>query len=235
MKTDLCIQAEALQESTEWKKSTEDLINLQKKWKEIGPVPKKQSDAVWKRFRAACDHFFNKKSEHYQNIDKTYSENLEAKNKLLEEVNSFVLKDNVEENFKIFNDFQRRWSEIGFVPFKEKDNLQEKFRQAINKHFDNLDINDGKRNLLKFKNKLNNMGQKPKADVKLNQERERFMNRLQQLRNDIVLWENNIGFFTRSKNAESMIGEVQNKIDNAKETIKMLEEKIEMIDNLDSD
>ena len=234
LKTDLCVQAEALQESTEWKKSTEDLILLQKKWKEIGPIPKKQSDAVWRRFRAACDHFFNKKSDHYQNINQTYSQNLEAKNNLLEEVNSFVLTDNIEENFKIINEFQRKWSEIGFVPFKEKDNLQEKFRQAINKHFDNLDINDGKRNLLKFKNKLNNIREKPKADVKMYQERERFMNRLQQLKNDIVLWENNIGFFTSSKNAQSMIEEVQNRIDNAKETMKLLEQKIEMIDNMDT-
>ena len=145
-----------------------------------------------------------------------------------------MLTDNIEENFKIINEFQRKWSEIGFVPFKEKDNLQEKFRQAINKHFDNLDINDGKRNLLKFKNKLSNLSHKPKADVKTNQERERFMNRLQQLRNDIVLWENNIGFFAKSKNAESMIEEVQNKINNAKETMKLLEQKIEMIDSLDA-
>jgi len=234
LKTDLCIQAETLKDSSEWKKTTEDLINLQKKWKEIGPVPKKQSDAVWKRFRAACDHFFNRKSDHYQNIDQAYSQNLEAKKKLLKEVNSFMLTDNIEENFKVINEFQRRWSEIGFVPFKDKDDLQEKFRQAINKHFDNLDINDGKRNLLKFKNKLNNMRQKPKADAKIHQERERFMNRLQQLRNDIVLWENNIGFFTSSKNAESMIEEVQNKINDAKETIKLLEQKIEMIDNMDT-
>lgn len=234
MKTDICVQAEALKDSTEWKKSTEDLINLQKKWKEIGPIPKKHSDAVWKRFRAACDHFFKQKSEHYRNVDKTYSQNLEAKNTLLEEINSFVLTDNIEENFKIINEFQRKWSEIGFVPFKEKDNLQEQFRQAINKHFDNLDINDGKRNLLKFKNKLNNISQKPKADVKMLQERERFMNRLQQLRNDIVLWENNIGFFTKSKNAESMIEEVQKKIDDAKETMVLLEKKIEMIDRLDT-
>jgi hypothetical protein len=234
LKTDLCIQAEALQESTEWKKTTEDLISLQKKWKEIGPVPKKQSDAVWKRFRAACDRFFDRKSDHYKNVDQAYAENLEAKNKLLEEVNSFVLKDDLEKNFKAINDFQRRWSEIGFVPFKEKEHLQDQFRQAINKHFDNLDINDNKRNLLKFKTKLDHMRHKPKADAKLNQERDRFMNRLQQLRNDIVLWENNIGFFTNSKNAKSMIEEVQKKINDAKNTIKLLEQKIEMIDNMDT-
>lgn len=234
LKTDLCIQAEALQESNEWKKTTEDLISLQKEWKVIGPVPKKYSEAIWKRFRAACDHFFNKKSEYYKNIDKTYAKNLEAKGKLLEEVNSFVLTEDVEENFRMINDFQRRWSEIGFVPLKDKDDLQEKFRLAINKHFDNLDINEGKRNLLKFKNKLNNMSQKPRAEDKINQERERFMNRLQQLRNDIVLWENNIGFFASTKNAKSMIEEVQNKINKAKETINLLEQKIEMIDNMDA-
>ena len=94
--------------------------------------------------------------------------------------------------------------------------------------------NEGKRNLLKFKNKLNNMSQKPRAEDKINQERERFMNRLQQLRNDIVLWENNIGFFASTKNAKSMIEEVQNKINKAKETINLLEQKIEMIDNMDA-
>jgi hypothetical protein len=235
LKTDLCVQVEALQDSTEWKKTTDDLINLQKKWKEIGPVPKKHSEAVWKRFRAACDHFFQKKSEHYKKIDETYIKNLEEKKKLLKEVESLKLSENVEENFKILNDYQRKWSEIGFVPIKEKEALQEQFRKVINKHFDNLDITDNRKNILKFRNKLNNILQKPKADVKISQERERYVNRLQQLKNDIVLWENNIGFFTRSKNAESMIDEVQSKIDSAKESIKLLEQKIDMIDKLESE
>jgi len=235
LKTDLCVQAESIKDSTEWKNTTDDLINLQKKWKEIGPVPKKHSDAVWRRFRAACDYFFKKKSEYYQNIDQTYSQNLEAKKKLLKEVESLKLSENVEDNFKTLNEFQRRWSEIGFVPFKEKEALQDQFRQAINKHFDNLDINDNRKNMLKFRNKLSNMSQKPKADMKISQERERYINRLQQLRNDIVLWENNIGFFAKSKNAESMINEVQSKIDSAKESIILLEQKIELIDSMDND
>ncbi len=235
LKTDLCFQAEALQNSTEWKKNTDDLISLQKKWKEIGPVPKKHSEAIWRRFRAACDHFFKKKSEYFQNIDQTYSHNLEEKKKLLKELESLELTENVENNFKILNDFQRRWAEIGFVPFKEKEALQDKFRKLINTHFDSLDINENRKNLLKFRNKLNSMIQKPKFDAKITQERERYLNRLQQLKNDIVLWENNIGFFAKSKNAESMIDEVQSKIDNAKESMKLLEQKIEMIDNLDTD
>jgi triphosphoribosyl-dephospho-CoA synthetase len=235
MKTDLCVQAEALQDSTEWKKTSDDLINLQKKWKEIGPVPKKHSEAVWGRFRAACDNFFQKKSEYFQNIDQTYTQNLKEKKKLLKEVENLELSENLEENFKMLNEYQRKWSEIGFVPFKEKEALQEAFRKAINRHFDNLDITDRRKNLLKFRNKLNNMMQKPKSDIKISQERERYINHLQQLSNDIVLWENNIGFFAKSKNAESMIGEVQSKIDKAKETIKLLEQKIDMIDSLDAD
>ena len=235
MKTDLCVQAESLNESKEWKKTTEDLINLQRRWKEVGPVPKKQSDAVWKRFRAACDHFFISKSNHYKNLDQSFTDNLEEKKKLLKEVEDYKMSDDEEKNLRVLNDFQRRWSEIGFVPFKEKENLQEQFRQAINTRFDQLDINENKRNLLKFKNKINNILQKPKADVKLNQERERYLIRLQQLKSDIVLWENNIGFFARSKNADSMIEEVQNKIDNGKLAIKLLEEKIEMLDNLESE
>jgi hypothetical protein len=234
LKTDLCVQAEALKDSSEWKKTTEDLINLQQKWKEIGPVPKKHSDALWKRFRAACDHFFSRKSGYYENIDQTYAENLKKKKELIKEVEEFKMGKNVDENFKVLNDFQRRWSEIGFVPLKEKEKLQERFRKAVNAQFDNLDINQSKRDMLKFKNKINNIMQKPKADIKLDQERERYVSRLMQLKNDIILWENNIGFFTRSKNAESMIKEVQNKIDKAKEDIALLERKIEHIDGLDN-
>ncbi len=235
LKMDICVQAESLKESKEWKKTTDDLINLQKKWKEIGPVPKKHSETVWRRFRAACDEFFKKKSEYYKNIDQTYSQNLEEKKKLLVEVQSLKLSDNIEDNFKSLNDFQRRWSEIGFVPFKEKEGLQDQFRKAINQHFDNLDINDNRKNMLKFRNKLDNMVQKPKSDYKIGQERERYINRLQQLRNDIVLWENNIGFFAKSKNAESMIAEVQSRIDNAKESITLLEQKVELIDKMEND
>ncbi|MFC2111833.1 DUF349 domain-containing protein [Bacteroidota bacterium] len=232
LKTDLCVQAESLRDSTEWKKTSDDLINLQAKWKEIGPVPKKHSDAVWRRFRAACDQFFKNKSEYYKNIDQTYAQNLEEKKKILKEVQSMKLTDNVEENFKLLNECQRKWSEIGFVPFKEKEALQEMFRKAINKHFDSLDINDSSKNLLKFRNRLSNIKQKPRADDKMGQERDRYLNRLQQLKSDIVLWENNIGFFAKSKNAESMIKEVQSKIDKARETILLLEEKITMIDEM---
>ncbi len=235
MKTDLCIQAETLQKSNEWKKTTEDFINLQNQWKKIGSVPKKQSDQVWKRFRAACDLFFERKARYYSTIDQTFEENLNDKVKLLKEIDKYQLSGNLDQDFKRLNEFQRRWTDIGFVPFKEKEDIQEKYRIAINRHYDNLNIDDNKKNMLKFRNRVNNLLQKPKSELKLNQEREKFIIRLQQLKSDIVLWENNIGFFAKTKNAQHMIDEVNNKIDNARKTIQLLESKIEMLDNLEMD
>lgn len=233
LKTDLCVQAESLKDSVEWKAATEDLIQLQKKWKEIGPVPRKYSDQIWKRFRAACDHFFKRKSEHFNSIDSQYEDNLKLKKQLIDEINAFNPGDNTEENFQKLKEYQRRWSEIGFVPIKLKEEIQNKYREAINKQFENLKIDDGKKNLMRFKNKIDNISSKPKSDRKLQLERDKYLNKLKQLENDIVVWENNIGFFAKSKNADQMIAEVRQKIENSKQEIKVLEEKIHMIDNLD--
>jgi hypothetical protein len=235
LKTDLCIQAESLMDSTEWRDTTEDLINLQKKWKEIGPVPRKHSDQIWKRFRAACDHFFANKAKHFSTIDSQYDENLTLKNALIQEIETFVPGDDAEDNFQKLKDFQRRWSEIGFVPLKNKDEIQKRYREAINKHFDNLKVDDSRKNLLRFKNKIDNISHKPKGDRKLLAERDKSINRLKQLESDIVVWENNIGFFAKSKNAESMIAEVQRKIQQARDEIKLIEEKVHLIDNMDEE
>jgi hypothetical protein len=232
LKLDLCFQAEAIKDSTEWKKSTEDLINIQKKWKEIGAVPRRMSDQVWKRFRAACDAFFNNKQAYFANIDSKYEDNLKQKLTLIEEIENYVLLENVEENFSNLKEYQRRWAEIGFVPMKQKEEIQGRYRKAIDKLFDSLKIDDGKRNVLRFKNKIEQMPHNRKSEMKIDRERDKLIIHLKKLENDIVLWDNNIGFFAKSKNAEAMIKEVQNKIDNAKAEIKTLEEKIRLIDNM---
>ncbi len=235
LKTDLCIQAESLMESAEWKASTEDLIKLQKRWKEIGPVPRKHSDQIWKRFRTACDHFFNRKSQHYNSIDSQYEDNYKQKIDLIAEIEAFVVGDDPEKNFEVLKGFQHRWSEIGFVPLKFKEEIQKKYRDAINKHFDNLNVDESRKNLLKFKNKIENLSVKPKGERKILMERDKYISKLKQLENDIVVWENNIGFFAKSKNAESMIADVQRKIQQGKDEIKILEEKVRLIDSMDEE
>ena len=234
-KIELCVSAEALQDSTDWKKTTDELIALQKKWKKIGPVPRKESDIVWKRFRSACDKFFNNKSSFYSKIDTTYEKNLTKKLELIEEINAFKPGENLKENIKILNAFQKRWTEIGFVPYKKKEEVMQSYRTAINAHFDKLEMDDHRKNMLKFRNKLESIVQKPRYEVKLRFEREKLMARLTQLKADIGVWENNIGFFAETSKAESMIKDFNKKISDAHENIKLLEEKILLIDEMDND
>lgn len=235
LKTELCVQAEALKDSTDWKETTEILKKLQRDWKQIGPVPRKHSDKIWKRFRAACDTFFENKAAHFSNQDGTFEENLKAKEELIAEIQAYALSEDVDEAFEKLKDFQSRWAEIGFVPYEKKDQIANDYRNALNQKFDKLQVDDEKKNLLKYKNKLDSMYENPRAHRKLRSDREKFLNKLKQLENDIVLWDNNIGFFAKSKNADSLIQEVQQKIDNAKKEIVLLEEKIRLIDESDAD
>ncbi len=226
----VCEQAEAVAESTEWKKTTDQLIALQKQWKEIGPVSRKHSDAVWKRFRAACDRFFEHKSKHFEEADSRYAENLAAKRALLEEIKAFGIGDR-EESFEALKNFQRRWTEIGHVPVKEKDKLQAEYREAIDAHFAVLKGSAHERKVERFREKLGSM----KDSRSVHNERERLYNKVKQMEADINLLENNIGFFAKSKNAEAMIRDVNAKIDKLKEEKALLIEKIDLIDKQGSE
>lgn len=233
LKTDLCVQAEALSESAEWKKTTEELISLQQRWKEIGPVHHKQSEKVWKRFRTACDTFFERKAKHFSEVDTSFESNLQKKNELIQQIEAFQITDNAEDCLTKLKEFQRQWTEIGFVPLKFKDEIHEKYREIINKKFDGLRIDENHRSMLKFRTKLEDYLDKPNGMQRVRQEREKCIIRLKQLESDIVLWENNIGFFAKSRNAESMIRDVETKIEATRKSIEMLNRKISMIDDMD--
>nr|WP_320000346.1 DUF349 domain-containing protein [uncultured Draconibacterium sp.] len=235
LKTDLCVQAESLKDSEDWKKTTQDFINIQKKWKEIGAVPRKHSDVLWKRFRAACDFFFDKKSEHFSDVDTEQDDNLQLKEDLIKEVENFKPVDNVDENLESLKTFQRRWTEIGHVPFKKKDEIKVQFRDAINKLFDDLNLDNEKRNLLKFRNKMSSFSESSRGQNKMRMERDKYMNKMKQLENDLVLLDNNVGFFAKSKNAESLIEDVKKKIEVTRQKIELLKDKIRVIDEMDND
>jgi hypothetical protein len=231
LKTELCMQAEALQESTDWKATSDALIKLQKEWKEIGPVPRKQSERSWKRFRKACDHFFNRKAEFFAKLDTSYEDNLKAKLSIIEELEKFEPGQDVPAAFDRLKELQRKWTEIGFVPFNMKDEITNKYRDILNREFDKLKIGDDDKSILRYKSKLDNLKTNPKASRKVRNEREKFFTKIKQLESDIVLWENNIGFFAKSASADTLRREVEEKIDNAKKMIKTLEEKVKMIDS----
>ncbi len=227
----LCEQAESMTNSEEWKKTTDKLISLQKQWKEIGAVPRNQSNALWKRFRTACDAFFNRKTEHFSTIENEYSENLKLKQAIIAEIEAFTPSDNPSDNLSTLQVFQRRWTEIGFVPIKEKEKLQAAYRAALDKQFEGVRASDSEKKMMRFKNRVNDMQSRgDKGNRPMRSERENLVHALRQLEADIALWENNIGFFAKSKNADSLVADVNKKISKAKEEIALLEEKIKLIE-----
>ncbi len=231
IKTELCLKAEALQESTDWKETSEMLIRLQKEWKETGPVPKKYSEKIWKRFRKACDTFFTRKSEYFAGRDTSYEDNLKSKLAIIEELEAFDPGDDMKAGFEKLKDIQKRWTEIGYVPFNRKEEIAWRYKEALNKKFDKLKLDDEDKNILRYRSKVDSAKSNPRAASKVRNEREKFYSRIKQLESDIVLWENNIGFFAKSAKADTMIREVEEKIAEARRNIKLLEEKVKLIDS----
>jgi hypothetical protein len=231
LKLDLAIRAEAIKDSTDWRDTTKELINMQKEWKEIGPVPRKHSDKIWKRFRAACDEFFNNKSNHFSTVRNEENENMKKREELIKLVTEAKFDGEKSENLNKLKDFQRQWTEIGFVPFKEKDRLQSEFRNAVNKKLDELNISSTEISLAHYKSKIEVVKDSPEGNKSLSRERSFIQNKISKLRDDINVWENNIGFLANSKNANVFKEQFEKKIDAAKEELKTLEAKIKLIND----
>ena len=209
----LCEEAEALKTSTDWKKTTDQFIALQKQWKEIGAVPRKKSDQLWKRFRAACDEFFAERDKNAKPENDFYG-NLKAKQALIEEIKAYELKDDASD-VEAMQSFQKRWQEIGFVPFKEKDNVAKAYKDALQAKFPRGQRRGGG-------------ARGPKSEM------ERLIMKYNQLEQDVVTYENNIGFFSMSKNSEPLIKQMQDRIAQAKEELKSLAEQIRQLKEADN-
>lgn len=232
-KLELCAQAEALANSEDWKKTTDQLIALQKRWKEIGPTSRKHSEQVWKRFRAACDSFFDRKKSHFAEVDAKYDGNLLAKEQLIAEIKNFEAKENPQENLAAIKAFQQRWVEIGYVPMKDKERIQNEYHLAIDKLYSTLHVEESERKLMNFKAKIEGAEKGDGGNKRhLFKERDKLIQQLKRIEADIKLWENNIGFFSKSKNADKLIQDVQRNIEKAKREAAVLEEKIKMIEKL---
>ncbi|MBP5210533.1 MAG: DUF349 domain-containing protein, partial [Bacteroidales bacterium] len=220
----LCEQAEALMNSEDWKKTSELLIDLQKQWKEIGPVSRKKSEQVWKRFRTACDTFFNNRDKNAGGRESSFAENLAAKNTLIEEIKSYELSADEQENADALKAFQDRWASIGFVPFKEKEATQKAYNKALADKF----------GVTYTGRRRSSEGRGRQSGTKPQSEKERLIAKFIKMEQDIATWENNMGFFSKSKNTEALLADLSSQIEAAKaelaklaETIKSLEKQEE--------
>lgn len=229
LKFELCDEAEALMNSEDWKKAADKIILLQKRWKEIGPTTRRRSDDVWKRFRKACDTFFERRDKHYEAERTKYEENIRLKRELLAEVQNFEIKDDKTENFSAMRAFKERWNSIGFIPYKEREKLQREYDKLADAKFNDIRSAESNKSIKRFK--------KTTADIKgsgknrsLWYERERLVAKYRKIEQDIALLENNMGFFAKSKNAETYIKDIERKIDISRKELETIEEKIKIIE-----
>ena len=228
-KIQLCVEAEAIAESKEWKKATDQIKKLQEEWKKIGPVPKRHSDKIWKRFRSACDTFFTNKSEHFSGIKGVEDENLRLKRELLERIKAYEITSNRSENMEAIKAFQREWMAIGYVPMKYKEATQDEYRKSIDALFEKMKITQNEISTAEYRNMVEGLKDDPESRDKVRRERNILTNKITKLREEIIVLENNIGFFSSSKQSELMRAEYEKKINRAKNDVKVLEAKLKIL------
>ena len=225
-KIDLCERAEALMDSTDWKEATDKFVEMQKEWKTIGPVVKKYSDNVWKRFIAACDHFFEEKKKQNVNVHAVEHENLKAKKEVIANLKT-AIEEAAEDAAQTVRDLMDRWQEIGHVPFKEKDKIYAQYRELVDKAFDTLNMRGSRPR----GEGGGSRGPRLSGDRNMS-ERDRLVRTYEQRMSELKTFENNMGFLTaNTKSGNSLVQEMERRIARLKEEIAELEQKIKELDN----
>ena len=225
----LCEKAESLKDSTDWKATAEILTKLQKEWKNIGPVAKKYSDTVWKRFISACDYFFEQKNKATSSQRAIEQENLEKKKSILDKLNQIDENMEVEEATQLVRNLMKEWNEIGFVPIKEKDKMYKQYHAIIDKLFEHFNISASNKKLNNFKTSIGALQEgNPQA---LYRERDRLVRTAENMKNELNTYENNLGFLNASsQKGNSLLAEINRKIEKLKSDIELVKEKIKVID-----
>ena len=225
----LCEKAEALKDSTDWKATADELTKLQKEWKTIGPLAKKYSDAVWKRFISTCDYFFEQKNKATSSQRSVEQENLEKKKAIIEKLNAIDDQMNTEEATQLVRDLMKEWNGVGHVPFKEKDRIYKQYHSQVDKLFERFNISASNKKLSNFKSTISSIQEgSPQA---LYREREKLVRAFDNMKNELQTYENNLGFLTTSsKKGNSLLTEINRKVEKLKADIELVKEKIKVVD-----
>ncbi len=226
-KVELCLKAEAIAQRDDWKRATEELLALQQEWKQIGATSRKVSEKVWQRFRGACDQFFARKGEFFKERRSSESENLAKKEAIIAELKAHTFGDNREENLAAIKDYQRRWAEVGYVPMADKERLYKEYRAVIDGIFEQLKISAREAEETAYRERLRNVGGDAKRFV--NNERQELQDKIEKLRADLKLWENNLGFLASSKQADLLKQEFEKKMQGARQQIALMQAKLRIL------
>jgi len=227
----LCERAEEMKDSQDWKKTTQDMIDIQKEWKSIGIVPHKYVDSIWKRFITACDFFFEQKKMHTSSQYEEESRNLEAKKVIVEKINQLDPSLTAVEALPLLHDLMDEWYAIGHVPYKMKDRVYREFYDATEAQFDRLNIDKGARKLESFKTNISDMAKSGNAKNQLLRERERLMRQYDRMKNELQTYENNIGFLSiSSKKGNHLLDDMNQKMERIKSELQLIVRKVEALD-----
>ncbi|MBU3814596.1 MAG: DUF349 domain-containing protein [Candidatus Bacteroides intestinipullorum] len=226
----LCEQAEALKDSTDWKATADALAKLQKEWKTIGPVNKRHSNEVWKRFITACDYFFEQRNKAQSSQRSQEQENLERKRAIIDQLGAIGQDTDSEEAAQQVRDLMKQWNGIGHVPIKEKDKIYKRYRNIVDQLFDRFNISASNRKLSSFKASIGAMPEG--SNPQLLREREKLVRAYENLRSELQTYENNLGFLNASsKKGNSLLSELNRKVDKLKADIQLIKEKIKVLDD----
>ena len=224
-KKQMCEKAEALKDSTDWKATAEILTKLQKEWKEIGPVAKKHSETIWKRFVSACDYFYEQKNKAESSHKVVEQENLEKKKAILNKLSEYNAMDADEISAEAIKQLSKEWNAIGHVPFKEKDRIYKQYHALVDSLYNKLNISASQKKLKNFKSNISN------KENNIYRERERLVRAYENMKNEIQTYENNLGFLnSTSKKGNGLVQEMNRKVEKLKADLDLILKKIEMID-----
>lgn len=227
----LCERAEELKESTDWRKTTPEFMNIQREWKEIGMVPRRNSSSIWKRFIGACDYFFEQKKKHTDSLFEAEVENLNLKRAITEKIKTLDTSLSNEEALELLKDLMAEWQAVGFVPFNEKNKAYKEFTEVVDAQFSRMNLDKSERKLETFKSNITDMTKSDHSRGQVFYEREKLMRQYEKMKSELQTYENNIGFLTSSsKKGNSLVDVMINKIEKIKEELDLIVKKIDAID-----
>ncbi len=230
-KKEIIEKANALKDSTDWKDTATKLVQLQKDWKKLGFAGQKLEQRLWSEFRGACDAFFNARQKHFEDQDKQLETNLIAKQAIIQNIESYTLSDDKKTVLNDLREFTNTFNAAGKVPMKDRDTIYSAYKAAIDKHYQQLKLEGDEKDKIMFEAKIQTMSSSPESGRLLSKERAALRQQIETLKNDILQYENNLGFFARSKGADALRKEVEAKINTSKSKIESLKKRLKLIPN----
>ena len=223
--------AEQLKDETDWKDTAAKIIQLQKKWKDLGSAGQKHEQRLWTKFRAACDHFFNAKKAFYRQLDKEKENNLSLKEALIKEIETLQLSDDTKASLTKLKNITTKYNDIGPVPLKNKDEVYRAYKKALDEHYKNLNIEGKEKEKILFEAKLATLRGSSNSEKLLDKEKQIIRKQIDEIKQNIIQYENNLGFFSNSKGANALKSEVEQNIEAERKKIETLKSKLKLIPN----